>query len=72
MQIRQILNQHRNDFSAIMQCEHCSHEWKNQYGYDDRNYYENVIPHMHCQKCGKDSSGQVLQVDLGGDDASLL
>ena len=31
MKIKQILSQHRRDFTAIMKCEFCNHEEKESY-----------------------------------------
>ena len=53
MIIKEILRQHRRDFSAIMQCAFCGHEKNNKSGYDDANYHQNVIPNMECEKCKK-------------------
>lgn len=55
MRIKQILNQHRRDFTAIYECEHCGHEQKGG-GYDDANFHENVIPKKSCGSCGKTAS----------------
>jgi len=52
MKIKEILKQHRRDFTAIYICENCGAEQKS-YGYDDRNFHDNVIPNMKCDKCGK-------------------
>jgi len=52
MKIQKILSQHRRDFRAIYQCEHCDHETPGT-GYDDSNFHQNVIPDMQCNKCGK-------------------
>ena len=51
MRIKQILHQHRRDFSAVYECEACGYEGEGG-GYDDKNYHENVIPKMTCPKCG--------------------
>ena len=56
MKIKKITSQHRRDFSAIMECEHCGNEEINRYGYDDANYHQNVIPAMKCKECGKTAS----------------
>ena len=55
MKIKKITSQSRRDFSAIMECEHCDATSINNYGYDDANYHQNVIPTMKCKKCGKTS-----------------
>ena len=52
MKIKKIIWQHRRDFTAIYECEHCSQE-KEAGGYDDANFHENVIPTMPCKACGK-------------------
>lgn len=54
MRIKQILNQHRRDFTAIYECEHCNYE-VNKGGYDDSYFHHNVIPNMTCDKCGEKS-----------------
>ena len=57
MKIKEILRQHRNDFTATMVCEHCGHEELNRYGYDDDYYHIEVIPQFRCGSCGKDRAG---------------
>ncbi len=52
MKIKEITYQHRRDFEAIFECEHCGAIEK-RYGYDDANFHQNVIPNMICKKCGK-------------------
>lgn len=53
MRIKDIIHQHRRDFKAIYECEHCGYE-KTDTGYDDLNFHNNVIPNqMKCDKCGK-------------------
>ena len=53
MRIKEITSQSRRDFRAVMVCEGCGHEQKLTSGYDDRNYHDNVIPAMKCEKCGE-------------------
>ena len=52
MRIKEIISQHRRDFQAIYECDHCGHNFKS-YGYDDANFHQNVIPTMKCEKCEK-------------------
>lgn len=52
MKIKKMIQQHRRDFIALMECEFCSHAYKNESGYDDNYYHENVIPNMKCKSCG--------------------
>ena len=55
MYIKKITYQHRRDFEAIYKCENCEYE-KIGYGYDDRNFHDNVIPKMKCSKCGESAN----------------
>lgn len=52
MHIKEMISQHRRDFTAIYECEHCK-ATKKKGGYDDSNFHRNVIPAMECEKCGK-------------------
>ncbi|MGE7545038.1 hypothetical protein [Sporosarcina newyorkensis] len=52
MKIKQITSQNRRDFQAIYECEGCGHEHEGG-GYDDRNFHDNVIPTMQCEKCNQ-------------------
>ena len=52
MYIKEIISQHRRDFTAIYKCEHCGHE-EESYGYDDAFFHASVIPNMTCKSCEK-------------------
>ncbi len=52
MKILEIISQHRRDFVAIYQCEHCDATERST-GYDDTHFHQNVIPDMECKTCGK-------------------
>ena len=52
MKIQKITSQHRRDFRAIYECEHCGYT-EAGIGYDDDNFHRNVIPQKVCPKCGK-------------------
>jgi len=52
MRIKEIIWQHRRDFRAIFQCEHCNIEYEMR-GYDDANFHNNVIPAFKCCRCGE-------------------
>jgi hypothetical protein len=52
MKIKQITRQHRRDFTAIFECEGCHHVMERT-GYDDRNFHDNVIPLIKCDRCDK-------------------
>ena len=51
MHIKEIVSQHRRDFTAVYECEHCGHLARGS-GYDDRNFHDNVVPAMRCAACG--------------------
>lgn len=55
MRIKEIISQHRRDFTAIYECEHCG-ETRKAGGYDDAHFHERVIPTMECKSCGKKAS----------------
>ncbi len=50
-----MIRQHRRDFTADYECEHCGNIEKDRSGYDDAYFHNNVIPNMKCKKCGKTS-----------------
>ena len=52
MKIKEKKSQHRRDFIAIYECEHCKHE-EEGLGYDDSYFHKEVIPTMKCESCGK-------------------
>ena len=52
MKIKTITSQHRRDYTATMECEHCGHLQKDS-GYDDDFYHRNVVPAIKCGSCGK-------------------
>lgn len=57
MKIKQITSQHRRDFRATFECEHCNHEVEKS-GYDDTFFHSQVIPAMKCPKCGQIASDE--------------
>lgn len=59
MKIKAITWQMRNDYSAVMVCEHCGHESVDSAGYNDAFYHSRVIPAMSCPACGKDRAGDI-------------
>lgn len=63
MQIKTKISQHRRDFHAVYECEHCG-ETKAGFGYDDANFHDNVIPAMVCPKCGRTSDKASSKPDV--------
>ncbi|KKK96004.1 hypothetical protein LCGC14_2667110 [marine sediment metagenome] len=52
MKIQKILRQHRRDFTAVYECEHCG-ATNESYGYDDEHFHQTAIPDMVCAECGE-------------------
>jgi predicted RNA-binding Zn-ribbon protein involved in translation (DUF1610 family) len=57
MKIQKINWQHRRDFEAVYECEHCGDTHISD-GYDDYNFHTNVIPKMECPNCGETASAE--------------
>jgi len=53
MKIKKITSQHRRDFGAVLECEHCGSTQELTSGYDDDYFHRNVIPNIECRTCGK-------------------
>lgn len=58
MKITNTYNWNRRDFSFDATCEHCGGVDKKNYGYDDANYYNNVVPDIKCSNCGESSNSK--------------
>jgi len=52
MRIKEIISQHRRDFRAIYECEHCGFMYEGS-GYDDSYFHRFVVPNKKCPQCGK-------------------
>jgi len=59
MKVIKKYNQSRRDCWADLECESCKHKETDKGAYDDRNYWDNVIPDRKCSECGKST------IDLG-------
>ena len=66
MKIKEITWQMRNDFHAILECEHCGETQKLSSGYNDNYYHQKVLPSITCISCKKDRSGKVTGQDSQG------
>lgn len=53
MKVIKKYNQYRRDCRVDLECENCGHIETNKSAYDDRNFWDNVIPNRKCPKCGK-------------------
>ena len=58
MRITKTYSWNRRDFYYDATCEHCGNVDKNNSGYDDANYYNNVVPDLKCSKCKESSNSK--------------
>lgn len=58
MKITKTYNWNRRDFYFDAECEHCGNVDKDNSGYDDSNYYQNVVQNMKCSKCLESSNSK--------------
>ena len=56
MKILKIYNQSRRDCYVDLECESCEYKETLEDGYDDRNYWENVVPNMKCDNCNESTN----------------
>jgi transcription elongation factor Elf1 len=59
LKIKNIKSEHRNDFTADIECEHCGHTQHLSCGYHDNYYHTKVIPAITCKACGKNRAGDI-------------
>lgn len=62
MKIQKITFEHRNDFYAILECEHCQATQELKTGYNDGYYHNHVLPAIKCKACGKGRFGDAADV----------
>ncbi len=63
MKVIKKFNQHRRDLYAELECENCGNKEVDEYAYDDRNYWDNVIPERKCEKCQKSTNDLGIAVE---------
>ena len=56
MKVLRKYNQHRRDCTCDLECEGCGAKETDDSAYDDRNFWDNVVPSFKCKKCGKSSN----------------
>jgi len=44
-------DQFRRDCYIDIECQNCKHKKCNFRAYDDRHYWDNVLPNIKCEKC---------------------
>ena len=61
MRVLRIYNQNRRDCHVDLECENCGKKVTDKDGYDDRNFWDNVIPDYKCDKCGRSTNSLGLR-----------
>jgi ribosomal protein S27E len=56
MKVLKKYNQNRRDCYIDIECEGCGNKKENVSAYDDRYFWDNVVPDMKCKKCGKSAN----------------
>ena len=64
MKVLRRYNQHRRDLDIDVECENCGQKETITTAYDDRNYWDNVVPAMKCRNCGKSTKDIGAEVDF--------
>lgn len=59
MKIKEITFENRNDFKAVLLCEHCEETQFLGSGYHDTYYHDQVLPAIECKACGKNRNDQI-------------
>jgi hypothetical protein len=61
MRVLRKYNQFRRDCWCDLECEGCGNKETITNAYDDRNYWDNVVPSYKCDKCGKSTNDMGLK-----------
>lgn len=64
MKVLRVYDQYRRDCTCDLECEECGYKKTYRGAYDDRNFWDNVIPNYKCEQCGKSTkeiSPQITQ-----------
>jgi hypothetical protein len=56
MKVLKKYNQHRRDCWVDLECEGCGDKETYKSAYDDRNFWDNVVPEFKCKKCGESTN----------------
>ncbi len=61
MKIIKTYNWNRRDFYYDAKCEHCGNVTTKNSGYDDDNYYNNVVPEKKCTSCTESTNSKSVE-----------
>jgi transposase-like protein len=64
MKVTKRYNQSRRDLSIDTECESCGATNTHHSAYDDRNFWDNVVPSFKCPKCGKSTKDLGLEPEI--------
>lgn len=64
MKVTKRYNQFRRDLTIDMECEGCGETDTYGCAYDDRNFWDNVVPSFKCKKCGKSTKDLGLEPEV--------
>lgn len=56
MKVIKRYNQHRRDLHVDFECEGCGGKKTTKNAYDDRNYWDNVVPDIKCDECHRSTN----------------
>jgi hypothetical protein len=62
MKVTKRYNQYRRDLWIDLECENCNSTETYESAYDDRNFWDNVVPSFECESCGKSTEDLGLSV----------
>lgn len=63
MKLKEITYQHRRDIKMILECENCG-ETVEEKGYDDRFFWDEVLPDVKCPSCKKSRNDLGIKGDF--------
>jgi hypothetical protein len=64
MRVTRRYNQLRRDLDIDMECEGCGATDSYSSAYDDRNFWDNVVPEFKCPNCGKSTKDLNLEPEI--------
>ena len=64
MKVIKRYNQHRRDLWIDLKCESCGATDTKKNAYDDRRFWDEVVPNMKCPGCGKSTKDLGLEPDI--------